>query len=216
MVNNLKDIMKGKGVTQTALAKMAGISQSTISAILNGNPTTPATLNAICNALGISAQKLSEETTQEITSCPRCGSKAIIEWNNHLNNNCRLRCAFCEADTGEQRDKEHALRVFASFEQSESRRAHANVCVLTLSELLDSSCADADDVRPVWFENRGLFIVPALLQYGLAERELELVKVLWFGSMSAKSYLLSNYGVAWRCWNGRPTAERSEAEAWKD
>jgi len=215
--DNLRGILKAKGLTQAQLAQGAHISQSTVSAILNGTTPTENTLNGICEFLGIAQDiLLSEKTTLQVNVCPRCNSKALIEWYNHGNGNCRIRCAYCEADTGEQRSREQALHVFSSFQtRSSGRRARASVYVLSLAELLDSAYADADDVRPVWFENRGLFIVPALMQYGRAERELDIVKVLWFGSMSAKSYLLGNYGIAWRCWNSKPTEEHSDAEPWQ-
>ena len=210
--------MREQGFTQKALAEKAHISQSTLSAILNGTPPKESTVSALADALGLTINELKESkrTTQEISVCPRCGSTAIYEWIAHGSGKVRFRCGYCEADTGEQRSREHAISVFNSFQHSADSRQHANVYVLSLAELLDSAFADADDVRPVWFENRGLFVVPALVQYGAAERELELVKVLWFGSMAPKSYLLDLYGTAWRTWNSRPTAERCDAEPWKD
>ena len=212
---NIGRFMKAKGLTQVELAKKAQISQSTLSAVINGTVPKKGTVEALCKALGVTEEEICQGNyTEEIERCPRCGSKAILVWNNLGNENCRIKCAFCEADTGEQKDKAHAVKVFRSFQKVAERRAPSDVYVLPLAELLDSGLADADDVRPVWFENRGLFVVPALVQYGGAERELELVKVLWFGAMSPKSYLLSMYNDAWRCWSRRPTAERSDAEPW--
>lgn len=215
---NIKELMKEKGLTQKVLAEQAKISQSTLSAIINGTHPSPSTMKALSMALDIPVEELNKKTTQGINRCPRCNSSSIVEWFNHSNNHCRIHCAYCEADSGEQKSRAEAERVFGSFisEKAERGRAHESVYVLSLEELLDSSCADADDVRPAWFENRGLFIVPALIQYGSAERELELVKVLWYGKMHASSYLLNLYGESWRCWNRRPTAERSDAEAWVD
>ena len=212
---SLPRIMHEKGYTQKTLSEKAGISQSTLSAIINGASPKPATLKALLDALGISQQQLFEKTTQEVSVCLRCGSKAITEWYNHGNGHYRLKCNYCEADSGEQPTKAKAVAIFESFKTTAERRASANVCVLSLAELLDSSCADEEDCRPVWFENRGLFIVPAIIRYGGAERELELVKVLWYGTMGAKSYMLSTYNEAWRCWNQKPTAERSDATPWK-
>lgn len=207
--------MKAQGLTQKALAEKAHVSQSAISAIVHGTAPKDSTLSAICAVLGTTPAKISEKTTQEVNVCPRCGSKAIIEWFNHGTGHYRFRCAYCEADSEEQKSRADAIRVFNSFGNKAERRAQDDIHVMSLAELLDVSFFDADDVRTVWFENRGLFIVPALLQYGGAERELELVKVTWFGKMSPSSYLLENYNNAWRCWNSRPTAERSDAEQWK-
>ena len=215
--NNIKALMKERGITQVMLAQKAGISQSTLSAIINGATPKAETAERIALALNVNVSDMQSVGKEHAELyCPRCGSHAVVEWLNHGNGKCRLRCSYCEADTGEQKDAEHAVAVFNSFAHSAERRAEKSVHVLSLAELLDSSCADSDDVRPAWFENRGLFIVPALIQYGMSERELEIVKVLWFGSMSAKSYLLSTYNEAWRVWGGKPTPARSDAEPWKE
>ena len=210
---NIRELMKERGITQASLASHIGMSQASVSNIINGANTSEDVLRNIASVLDVPFETLTSPVSTNI--CPRCDSKAVVEWFNHGNGNCRIHCAYCGADTGEQKDREHALRIFASFSKLQNGRVSANVYILPLAELLDTSCADADDVRPTWFENRGLFIVPALVQYGMAERELELVKVLWFDSMTPKSYLLSNYGEAWRCWNKKPTAEHAEAEPWR-
>lgn len=59
----IKELMAKKNITEYRLAKLSGLSQSTISNIFNRNtaPTIP-TIEAICNGLGISmAQFFAEE-----------------------------------------------------------------------------------------------------------------------------------------------------------
>ena len=216
--DNILARMHEKGLTQIELAKRANISQSTLSAILHGTLPKKETLAKIADQLGCSATALAEPYEKHVISeCPRCGSKSIVEFYSYASGRCRIHCAYCELDTGEQSSHGRAVSMFYSFKKANvSDGAVNNVRVLSLEELLDSSACDADSIRPVWFENRGLFIVPALLQCGVAERELEHVKVEWHNSYGAKSYMLSQYGSWWRCWSDRPTEEMSEATTWKD
>ena len=86
--------------------------------------------------------------------------------------------------------------------------------VLSLEELLDASCFDEDDTRPVWFENRGLFCCAALLQCGVAERERGNVRIEWHGTFGGNSFEMAQYGKWWRVWTGKPSAERMDATAW--
>ncbi len=129
------------------------------------------------------------------------------------NGHCRLRCGYCDADTGEQSSAEKAERIWNSFKKVERENAVEGVHVLTAEELLDSS-RYSDDIRPVWFENRGIFCVPALLQCGIAEREHDTVRVEWHDSFGSSSYDMRNYGSWWRCWSDKPTAEQIESTAW--
>lgn len=212
---NIGNRMRFKRMTQQELAEKAGISQASLSAIINGKSGAKAeTLSAIASALGCTVAALKVEPS-EPRECPRCGSRSISEWRNHGKESCRIRCNYCELDTGEQNSRAKALSVFYSFKNAEPRRAPSDVYVLPRTELLDASCFDGDDVRPVWFENRGLFIVPALLRCGIAERELELVKVVWFGS-GAKSFMLEQYGKWWRVWNGKASEAKSDATPWAE
>lgn len=61
----IKQIMKSKNISEYRLAKLSGLSQSTISNIFNRNtaPTIP-TIEAICNGLGISMSQFFAEDTQ--------------------------------------------------------------------------------------------------------------------------------------------------------
>lgn len=63
----IKQLMQIKNITEYRLAKLSGLSQSTISNIFvrNTAPTIP-TIEAICNGLGISmAQFFSEDNVEE-------------------------------------------------------------------------------------------------------------------------------------------------------
>ncbi len=64
--SRIKEFMKTKNISEYKLAKLSGLSQSTISNIFNRNtaPTIP-TIEAICNGLGISlAQFFCEENAE--------------------------------------------------------------------------------------------------------------------------------------------------------
>ena len=139
-----------------------------------------------------------------------------MEFTNHANNSCRLRCGYCDLDSGDQADRQHALTVFESFRKKATAEPPQDVRVLELAEILDGSASDDDAVQPIWFENRGLFIVPSLLQCGIAERELDIVRVEWHGSFGAKSFMLSQYGAWWRCWNKKPSRAQSDAVPWSE
>ena len=216
-MTKIEELMLQKKLTQIELAKLANISQSSLSSIINGkSKPKQSTKLALANALGVELAELEEanaDSALDISRCPRCGSHAVLVWENIATGSCRIKCGFCEVDTKEQQSRAEAVRVLNSYHNVE-RRACDDVRVLSLVDLLDSSSADADDVRPVWFENRGLFITPALLLYGIDEREKEIVRVQWWSSNGNKSFELSKYGTWWRCWNKRPTEAQSEADEW--
>lgn len=212
---NIGNIMRSRGLTQAQIAASCGISQSSLSAIIRGeSEPKEKTAERIALALGCSVEEL-KTATADVASCPRCGSKAITEWHSHGSGSVRLRCDYCELDTGEQNSRAKALSVFRSYEKKKERRNADSVHVLSLAELLDSECFDNDDVRIAWFENRGLFIVPSLIRCGIAERELGLVKVVWFGNRE-KTYMLEQYGQWWRCWSEKVTEAQSDATPWKE
>lgn len=213
--NNILSLMKERKYTQTKLAKEAKVSQATISAIINGAEPKEETLNSIARVFNVGAERLRDASNAVPVKleCPRCGSSAVVEFINHSNNVYRFHCGFCELDSGEQKSRGRAYNIFASFGASAS--APVIGCrVLTLSELLDSRCF-SNDVRPVWFENRGLFCVPALLQSGIAERENACVRVMWADSYGIKSYDIAQYNSWWRCWNDKPSATICEETPWQ-
>lgn len=220
----IRQRMKALHMTQKELANRTGISQATLSNIVTGaSESTAETLQALSSVLGVSLADLSRDEEwkywAEDFPCPRCNSRAVSEFYSHSDGSVRLACAFCGLDTGEQKSRASALRLFASYRQSQKSGAETlavnAVHVYTVAELVDYSAFDADDVRPVWFENRGLFCVPALLQYGIAERERDCVRVEWHGSYGAKSFEIRAYGDWWRCWSGKPSPVLSDATPWK-
>ena len=214
--DNIYRIMKEQKLTQSKLAKMSGISQATISAIIHGASPKKQTAEALAEALHVSVDELTAENTSFVLKCPQCGSKAVMEFLNYADGSCRIHCGFCGVDTGDQQSRALAVRMFESFRKaSAEKRKGKDACrVLTLDELLDVSAYDGESVRPVWFENRGLFIVPSLLQNGIAEREMGLVRVEWHSSFGAKSFMINQYGAWWRCWTSKPTQEQSDAIPW--
>ena len=144
--------------------------------------------------------------------CKRCGSKAVSIWKH--GNLCRIRCGYCDADTNEQKSEAEAERIWNSFKKVEGEEAQSACHVLTVEELLDYSEYDDNGVRCAWLENRGLFITPALVQCGVAEREHDIVRAMTFTSFGCDSYYLDKYNSWWRCWNRKPTEEQSEAIPW--
>ena len=217
--DNIRRIMKEKKLTQAQVAKLANISQSTLSNIINGlAEPKQQTKETVADAIGVPLEQLEEEIAPVDLKCPRCGSTAVMEFTNHSNGSCRLRCGYCDLDTTDQQSRAHALNVFLSFRHKGAVAERSdNVRVLALEELMDGAeCDDRDNVRPVWFENRGLFIVPSLLQCGIAERELGIARVEWHGSFGAKSFMLDQYGSWWRTWNKKPTQAQSDSVPWSE
>ena len=217
--SRIKALMKAQGLTQAQLAAKAGISQSSISTLINETSAPKSsTLEAVAEVLGTTSAELQEESVESavVEKCPRCGSRFLAMWQNLGTGACRYRCDYCELDTGEQSTAEKAKHVLLSYSPTEVVAEHAAVRVFPLAELLSSSCFDSEAVRPVWFENRGLFVCPALLQYGIAEREQELVRVLWSGAFGYKSFELSKYNGWWRVWSDKPTEAQSDAWSWDD
>lgn len=62
----IKELMDAQNITEYRLAKLSGLSQSTISNIFNRNtsPTIP-TIEAICNGLGISMAQFFSDSSNE-------------------------------------------------------------------------------------------------------------------------------------------------------
>lgn len=80
----IKQLMKTKNITEYRLAKLSGLSQSTISNIFvrNTAPTIP-TIEAICNGLGISmAQFFSEDSIEEPVYLTKEQRKFFNEWSS--------------------------------------------------------------------------------------------------------------------------------------
>ena len=213
---NLRRIMKDKGIKQAELAERIGMSQSSISGIINGfvNPRQ-STLAELAEALGVTIDELrKEDTNPQNVVCPRCGSTAVIEWRNHDKNTYRFRCAYCDVDTDEQRSREEAIAIFRSFKKAQ-KSSQNDLHVLSIDELLDIGEYSDEHLRPLWFENRGLFIVPSIVRYSSAEQQSGIVRVDWYNGHGEKSFELRQYGSWWRCWNRKPSKTASDSVPWK-
>ena len=223
----IKEAMKARHITQKELAERLSVSQSTVSNYINGTYEMPdKTRLEIAEILGLESADFEgiendwKNWPSDFT-CPRCNSRAVSEFFHHADHSSRITCGFCGLDSGWQREREKARKIFASFrpvrksELAEIKHASDNgVRVLTLAELLDSSQFDSDDVRPVWFENRGLFCCPALLQFGIAEREIDSVRVEWHKSFGQRTFELIHYNSFWRCWAEKPTQAQCDNVIW--
>lgn len=146
-------------------------------------------------------------------TCKRCGSEAVSVWTH--NGKCRIRCGYCDADTAEQPSVPLAFQIWSSFQHAEVAAERTAVRVMSREEFLDTAYYDGEDIRPVWFENRGLFCVPALVQWGVAERSLGCIRVEWHNSYGAKSFDVNNYGSWFRAWTGKPSQEQLDSEQWQ-
>ena len=76
----IKELMTKKNISEYRLAKLSGISQSTISNIFNRNtaPTLP-TIEAICNGLGISMAQFFAEDNNEAPIYLTAEQKAFFD-----------------------------------------------------------------------------------------------------------------------------------------
>lgn len=78
----IKELMEIKNISEYRLAKLSGLSQSTISNIFNRNtaPTIP-TIEAICNGLGITMAQFFADDSQESPIYLNSEQKAFFnEW----------------------------------------------------------------------------------------------------------------------------------------
>jgi transcriptional regulator with XRE-family HTH domain len=74
----VKDMCAQKGCTLAELAARMGVSASSLSQILNGNPTL-SKLNAIASALNVEVSELFTQPKQGVISCPHCGKPINIK-----------------------------------------------------------------------------------------------------------------------------------------
>lgn len=83
---NIKKVIKAKGWTLEKLANemtnkngQKGISQASVSQIINGNPTFDK-LQEIASIIGISVSELVSDNTEDNTLvCPNCGAKLELK-----------------------------------------------------------------------------------------------------------------------------------------
>lgn len=73
----IKELIKAKGLTAKELATVIGISESTLSLAVNGNPTVE-TLQKIAAALGVSVSELFEPPHNGVITCPNCGAEIAL------------------------------------------------------------------------------------------------------------------------------------------
>lgn len=73
----IKEILKEQGMTVTALAERAGVSQDRMSRIMRGNPTLE-TLQKVAKGLGVTVSELLDEQDSNEHRCPNCGFKLNI------------------------------------------------------------------------------------------------------------------------------------------
>ena len=81
----LKHILKKYNITTTELAYKLGVTQSTVSQIINGNPTLNR-IEAIATAIGVEPYELLQTEPLKATSdksgafkCPSCGYPLKVE-----------------------------------------------------------------------------------------------------------------------------------------
>lgn len=74
----LKEAIKRKGWTTTRLAEAMGISQPSVSQIINGNPTI-SKVKEVAEAMGCNwLELLSEQAVTPTITCPHCGKTIQI------------------------------------------------------------------------------------------------------------------------------------------
>lgn len=78
----IKELMKNKNISEYRLAKLSGLSQSTISNIFTRNtaPTIP-TIEAICRGFGISMAQFFADETEEAVYLTEEQKELFIKWS---------------------------------------------------------------------------------------------------------------------------------------
>lgn len=82
---DIKRVIKSKGWTLERLASemtgrdgKKGISQPSVSSIINGNPTIDK-LQEIANIIGVTLSELVAEQDYSVITCPKCGAKIELK-----------------------------------------------------------------------------------------------------------------------------------------
>lgn len=73
----IKELLKERGMTVTALAERVGVSQDRMSRIIRGNPTLE-TLQKVAKALEVTVSELLDEQDSNEHRCPNCGFRLDI------------------------------------------------------------------------------------------------------------------------------------------
>lgn len=76
-MEQVKEILKHKGMTAKELAAKLGISEGALSKSLSGNPTLER-IEQIASALGVSVSDLFAAPKEGVIHCPHCGNKIIL------------------------------------------------------------------------------------------------------------------------------------------
>lgn len=94
----IKQLMEKEGITEYRLAKLSGLSQSTISNIFNRNtaPTLP-TIEAICKGLGISMAQFFTDDSENTVYLNDEQKKMFEDWYTLKTEHKRLVCHLIEA-----------------------------------------------------------------------------------------------------------------------
>lgn len=79
METRIKEVLKEKGMTAKDLANAMGVSESSLSQAINGNPTI-GTLEKMAIAMGVPVVELLCTTTGIIV-CPNCKTKIRLDVN---------------------------------------------------------------------------------------------------------------------------------------
>lgn len=73
-MEQVKELLKQKGMTAKDLAAKLNISEGALSKSLSGNPTLER-INQIANALGVSVSELFATSKKGTITCPHCGKE---------------------------------------------------------------------------------------------------------------------------------------------
>lgn len=94
----IKQLMEKEGITEYRLAKLSGLSQSTISNIFNRNtaPTIP-TIEAICNGLGISMAQFFSDDSENTVYLNAKRKRMFEDWYTLKTEHKELVCNLIEA-----------------------------------------------------------------------------------------------------------------------
>ncbi len=147
--------------------------------------------------------------------CPCCGSTALYEWRSVATQAFRIVCKYCETDSGEFPTIEEAWAEMEKKKPIERATDYRLPYVLSVEELLSPSAYSQDFIRPVWYENRGIFCCPALLSCSEVERDRDEVGVEWHGGYGTTTQCMKEYGKWWRVWSSKPSAMQMEEEPWE-
>lgn len=77
-MEQVKELLKQKGMTAKDLAAKLNISEGALSKSLSGNPTLER-INQIADALGVSVSELFDTPKEGTITCPHCGKSITLK-----------------------------------------------------------------------------------------------------------------------------------------